>query len=69
MLENRYQYNIKKGERTHIYNFSPDTPLTELYEVLTEMRSDIFNRMKQNEEAEKKQTEQKSESIEEKKDG
>ena len=53
MIENRVQLNIKKGERVYILNIANDSPLGEIYDVLLEMRAEIYSRIKQVEEDEK----------------
>ena len=71
MIENRYQYVIKKNGKKFILNFAVDSTVPELFDVASEIRSDMLNRLKQNEieeqklkeEAEKKQAEQKVEPI------
>jgi hypothetical protein len=54
MIENRVHLTIKKGERVYSLNIGVDSPLGEIYDVLSEMRGDIFNRIKQVEEDQKK---------------
>ncbi len=66
MIVNRYQFEIIKGEKTFILNFSTDSTLGELFDVVCEIKNDIVNRIKLNEEAEKKAVESKKEPIEEK---
>jgi hypothetical protein len=68
MIENRYQFNIKKGEKVFTLNFAVDSTLGELFDVVSEIKNDIINRIKQNEEEEKKMQQPKVEPIEEKKD-
>jgi len=64
MIQNKIQLEIKKGERSYQLNISPDSPLGELYDVLSEMRGYVYTRLKEVEEASKAQDEKPLETIE-----
>lgn len=65
MINNKIQFELKKNERSYQLIISPDSPLGELYDVLSEMRGYVFNRLKEVEEQDKKT----EESTEVKQDG
>jgi len=59
MINNKIQFELKKNERSYQLIISPDSPLGELYDVLSEMRGYVFNRLKEAEEQDKKTEEPK----------
>ena len=64
MIEGRTQIEIKKGDRSYRLNIAPDSPLGELYDVVSEMRGIIYNKIKEVEEIVKVQQEQQIDPVE-----
>lgn len=45
MIENQVILKVKKNERVYILTLSPDSPLGEVFDVLTEMRSEVLSKI------------------------
>lgn len=63
MIENQVILKVKKDERVYILSLSPDSPLGEVFDVLTEMRALILDKLQkasQDEIVEKKTCEKES---------
>ena len=65
MIESRTQIEIKKGERCYRLNISNDSPLGELYDVISEMRMMVYMKIKEVEEASKVQQEKAEDPVKE----
>lgn len=48
MLENLSSLKIVKDNRTYFLHLSPDSPLGEVFDVLTEMRNFVVHKMIEN---------------------
>jgi hypothetical protein len=53
MIKNQVVFEIKKGDRNYQLLISSDSPLGELFDVLTEMRSYVVKRIEDASSAEK----------------
>lgn len=45
MIQNQVVLKVKKEERVYTLNLSPESPLGEVFDVLTEMRQEILRRI------------------------
>ena len=42
MIKNQVIFKIQKGDRDYILSLAPDSPLGELFDVLTQMRTEVL---------------------------
>ena len=45
MISNQVVFKIKKGDRDYILSLAPDSPLGELFDVITQIRAEVMMRM------------------------
>lgn len=58
MLKNKIALEVKIGERNYILDLSSESPLSEVYEALTQMRSYVVERINTEHQASLKKTEE-----------
>ncbi len=59
MQKNKVTLEVEKNSHIYMFQCDPDSPLGEIYDVLSEIRSHIVHRMNEQEAAEKAQKEPK----------
>lgn len=47
MLKNIVHLEVVQNEKSYIFECAPDSPLGEIYDVLSQMRGYVINRMKE----------------------